>query len=117
LAGADAELPATRGENDDSAERFVEASAWMTSKSLPVSPMTPQPPAIDDVIFFANDPTLPPEPEAFPNCVTFSRCIRHRDQSRLAAIRTGGRTQRCVLRAARAVPRKDGQGKLVGPRH
>ena len=72
---------------------------------------------IDDVIFFANDPNLPPEPEPFPNRVIF-----------LAAFDTGPKEKYwpgdfeivdkdlpagAYWRAARAVPRKDGRGKLV----
>lgn len=72
---------------------------------------------IDDVIFFANDPSLPPEKEPFPNRVIF-----------LAAFDTGpkekywpgdfeivesGLPPGSYWRVARAVPRKDGRGKLV----
>jgi len=72
---------------------------------------------IDDVIFFANDPSLPPDPEPFPNRVIF-----------LAAFDTGPKEKYwpgdfdvvekevplgANWRAARAVPRKDGRGKLV----
>ena len=71
---------------------------------------------IDDVIFFANDPLLAPEPEPFPNRVIF-----------LAAFDTGPKEKywpgtfelverpptNGFWRAARAVPRKDGQGKLI----
>jgi hypothetical protein len=72
---------------------------------------------IDDVIFFANDPDLPTEKEPFPNRVIF-----------LAAFDTGEKEKYwpgdfqivekeaptgAYWRVARAVPRKDGKGKLV----
>jgi hypothetical protein len=72
---------------------------------------------IDDVIFFVNDPDLPPEPEPFPNRVIF-----------LAAFDTGPKVKywpgdfeivekdlptNSNWRVARAVPRKDGRGKLI----
>ena len=72
---------------------------------------------IDDVIFFSNDPTLPPENEAFPTRVIF-----------LAAFDTGpkekywpgdfeivkdGLPPDSYWLAARAIPRKDGRGKLI----
>lgn len=72
---------------------------------------------IDDVIFFANDPDLKPEPEPFPNRVIL-----------LASFDTGPKEKYwpgdfeivennlppdSYWRVARAVPRKDGKGKLV----
>jgi len=71
---------------------------------------------IDDVIFFANDPALPPEPEPFPNRITF-----------LAAFDTGPKEKYwqgdfelvekppagAFWRTARAVPRRDGKSKLI----
>ena len=71
---------------------------------------------IDDVIFFANDPALPPEPEPFPNRVIL-----------LAAFDTGPKEKYwpgdfeiverppagAYWRAARSVPRKDGQGQFI----
>lgn len=71
---------------------------------------------IDDVIFFANDPALPPELEPFPTRVIL-----------LAAFDTGPKEKYwpgefelvetppagAYWRAAKAVPRKDGKGKLV----
>jgi len=71
---------------------------------------------IDDVIFFANDPTLPPEPEPFPNRVIF-----------LAAFDTGPKEKYwpgefdlaeqppagAFWRAARSVTRKDGKGQFT----
>lgn len=72
---------------------------------------------IDDVIFFATDPALPPEKERFPNRVIF-----------LAAFDTGEKEKYwpgdfeladkdapagSYWRVARAVPRKDGKSKLV----
>ncbi len=78
---------------------------------------------IDDVIFFANDPALPPETEPFPNRVIF-----------LAAFDTGtdakskpkywpgemdivtersGAPEGSFWSVARAVPRQDGKGKWL----
>src|SRR6185503_12094107 len=71
---------------------------------------------IDDVIFFADDPVLPPEPEPFPNRVIF-----------LASFDTGPKEKywpgdfelvekppaAAFWRAARAVPRRDGKSKLI----
>jgi hypothetical protein len=72
---------------------------------------------IDDVIFFADDPKLPPEPEPFPNRVIF-----------LAAFDTGPKEKYwpgdfeivekdlpagAYWRVARAVPHKDGAGKWI----
>lgn len=72
---------------------------------------------IDDVIFFATDPSLPPEKEPFPNRVIL-----------LAAFDTGEKEKYwpgdfqivgkeapagAWWRVARAVSRKDGKGKLV----
>jgi hypothetical protein len=72
---------------------------------------------IDDVIFFANDPDLAPEPEPFPNRVIL-----------LAAFDTGPKERYWPgefeivekdlpadsnWRVARAVPRKDGKGKWI----
>ncbi len=72
---------------------------------------------IDDVIFFATDPELLPEPEPFPNRVIL-----------LAAFDTGPKEKYwpgefeivekdlpadSYWRVARAVPRKDGIGKLI----
>lgn len=72
---------------------------------------------IDDVIFFANDPDLPPESEPFPNRVIL-----------LAAFDTGPKEKYWPgefeivekdlpagshWRVARAVPRKNGRGKLI----
>jgi hypothetical protein len=72
---------------------------------------------VDDVILFANDPALPPEPEPFPNRVIF-----------LASFDTGPKEKYwpgefelaerdlprgAFWRAARAVLRRDGKGKLI----
>jgi hypothetical protein len=71
---------------------------------------------IDDVILFANDPALPPEPEPFPNRVVF-----------LAAFDTGPKEKYwpgefelveqppagAWWRAAGNVPRKDGKGQFI----
>lgn len=71
---------------------------------------------IDDVIFFANDPKLPPEPEPFPNRVIF-----------LAAFDTGPKEKYwpgdfelseqppngAWWRAAGCVTRKEGKGRFI----
>lgn len=72
---------------------------------------------IDDVIFFSNDPDLPPEPEPFPNRVIL-----------LAAFDTGPKEKYwpgefeiiekdlpkdSYWNVAKAVPRKDSKGKLI----
>jgi hypothetical protein len=71
---------------------------------------------LDDVVFFANDPGLPPEPEPFPKRVIF-----------LAAFDTGPKEKYWTgdfeivdkqpegawWRAARSVPRKDGKAQIV----
>ena len=71
---------------------------------------------LDDVIFFANDPALPPEPEPFPKRVIL-----------LAAFDTGPKEKYwpgefeivdqpphgAWWRAARSVPRKDGKAQIV----
>jgi hypothetical protein len=104
--------------NDGSAERFTEGERMDDFKIFAGKPAeaTKYRLYIDDVIFFANDPALPPEPEPFPNRVIF-----------LAAFDTGPKEKywpgdfelaekpptNAFWRAARAVPRKDGQGKRV----
>ena len=71
---------------------------------------------LDDVIFYANDPALPPETEPFPNRVIF-----------LAAFDTGPKEKYwpgdfqiveqsptgSYWRAAKSVPRKDGKAAMV----
>jgi hypothetical protein len=72
---------------------------------------------LDDIIFFADDPKLPPEKEPFPNRVIF-----------LAAFDTGPKEKYwpgdfelveknlpadSYWRVARAVPQKDGKGKWI----
>lgn len=71
---------------------------------------------LDDVIFFANDPALPPESEPFPNRVIF-----------LAAFDTGSKEKYwpgdfelvekppagAYWRAARSVPQRSGKGQMV----
>jgi hypothetical protein len=71
---------------------------------------------IDDVIFFATDPALPPEPEPFPNRVIL-----------LAAFDTGPKERYwpgdfelvedppvgAFWRAAKGVPRRDGKGPFI----
>lgn len=71
---------------------------------------------LDDIIFYANDPSLPPESEPFPNRVIF-----------LAAFDTGPKEKYwpgdfeimeqppagSYWRAAKSVPRKDGKAAMV----
>ena len=92
---------------------------------------------IDDAILFANDPKLPPEPEPFPRRVIHLAAfdtgpkekywpgdfeIIDDDNNRESLGLAGGTSSASprkklppdsYWRAARAVPRKDGQGKLV----
>ena len=76
---------------------------------------------IDDVIFYSMDPDLSPEPEPFPNRVIFLAAFdtgtgpRERDQfwPGTHEIVTEGLPPGSFWGAARAVPRKDGKGKLV----
>ena len=105
--------------NDGSAERFAEGERMDDFKVFAGQPADAAKYRllIDDVMFFANDPALPPEPEPFPNRVIF-----------LAAFDTGSKEQYwpgefelaerppadALWRAARAVPRNNGQGKQVG---
>jgi hypothetical protein len=104
--------------NDGSAEPFVEGERMDDFKLLAGQAVDAAQYRllIDDVIFFATDPALPPEPEPFPNRVVF-----------LAAFDTGPKEKywpgsfelaeqppsNAFWRAARAVPRQDGQGKLI----
>jgi hypothetical protein len=104
--------------NDGSAEPFAEGERMDDFKVFAGRPADAAKYRlyIDDVIFFANDPALPPEPEPFPNRVIF-----------LAAFDTGPKEKywpgdfelaekpptNAFWRAARAVTRKDGKGKLV----
>jgi len=103
--------------NNGSREPFVEGERMDDFKIFAGPPAgTACQLQIDDVIFFANDPSLPPEPEPFPNRVIF-----------LAAFDTGPKEKYwpgdfelvekppsgAWWRAARAVPQKKGRGKLV----
>jgi len=104
--------------NDGSAEPFVEGERMDDFKVFAgkAADAAKYRLYIDDVIFFANDPALPSEPEPFPNRVIF-----------LAAFDTGPKEKywpgdfelveqpptNAFWRAARTVPRKDGKGKLV----
>jgi hypothetical protein len=104
--------------NDGSAEPFAEGERMDDFKVFAGKPADAAKFRLhlDDILFFANDPALPPEPEPFPNRVIF-----------LAAFDTGPKEKywpgdfalvehppaKAFWRAARAVPRKDGQGKLV----
>src|SRR5262245_58032681 len=98
--------PFTEGERMDDFKVFAGLPADATRYQL----------LIDDVIFFATDPALPPEPEPFPNRIVF-----------LAAFDTGPKEKywpgdfelsekpptNAFWRAARAVPRRDGKEKWI----
>jgi hypothetical protein len=104
--------------NDGSAEPFADGERMDDFKVFAGQPAAAAKYRlwIDDVIFFANDPARPPESEPFPNRVIF-----------LAAFDTGPKEKywpgdfelverppaNAFWRAARAVPRKDGKGKLI----
>jgi hypothetical protein len=105
--------------NDGSAEPFAEGERMDDFKMFVGKPNDGKEYElfIDDVIFFANDPKLPPEPEPFPNRVIF-----------LAAFDTGPKEKYwpgdfdlvekdlpagSYWRVARAVPRKDSTGKWI----
>ena len=104
--------------NDGSTEGFVEGERMDDFKLFAGQPADAAKYRLllDDVILFASDPALPLEPEPFPNRVIF-----------LAAFDTGPKDKywpgtfelaeqpptNALWRAARAVPRKDGQGKLI----
>src|SRR6185369_9329958 len=104
--------------NDGSAEPFAEGERMDDFKLFAGRPKEASRCElfIDDVIFFANDPTLPPELEPFPRRVIF-----------LAAFDTGPKEKYwpgdfdlvesppagAYWRAARSVPRKEGAGQFV----
>ncbi len=77
---------------------------------------------VDDVIFFANDPALPPEPEPFPNRVIFLAAFdtgidpKSKDKyypGALEIVRPKEAPPGTFWGAANAVPRKDGKGKWI----
>jgi hypothetical protein len=104
--------------NDGSAERFAEGDRMDDFKVLVGQPGSAAKYrlCLDDIIFFATDPDLPPEPEPFPNRVIY-----------LAAFDTGSKEKYwpgdfdlaeqppsgAYWRAARAIPAKNGKGQLV----
>jgi len=104
--------------NDGSAERFVEGERMDDFKLFAGRPSdsTSYDALIDDVIFFANDPALPPEPEPFPNRVIL-----------LAAFDTGPKEKYwpedfeiaetppagAFWRAAKSVPRRNGGKQFI----
>ncbi len=106
--------------NDGSAERFGEGERMDDFKVIAGSPTQAAnyELLLDDVIFFANDPSLPPEPEPFPNRVIL-----------LAAFDTGPKhpywpgdytiaetpPEGAFWRTARSVPRRDGPQMVVLP--
>jgi hypothetical protein len=117
---ADATMNFTRDarRNDGSAERFVEGERMDDFKLFAGKPADAARYRllIDDVIFFATDPALPPEPEPFPNRVIL-----------LAAFDTGEKEKYwpgdfeivekppgdAWWRAAKAVPQKNGKEKWM----
>ena len=77
---------------------------------------------VDDIIFFADDPALPPDPEPFPNRVMyvagFDTGISPKDRPKYFPgefeIATGKNSPPGAYWAtARAVPMKDGKGKWI----
>jgi hypothetical protein len=104
--------------NDGSSERFGEGERMDDFKLFAGKPdeAAQHEVFIDDVVFFANDPALPPEPEPFPNRVIL-----------LAAFDTGPKEKYwpgdfeivekppagAFWRAARSVPRRSGRGQFI----
>lgn len=105
--------------NDGSAEPFQAGERMDDFKTFVGSPNDGREYALylDDIIFFADDPRLPPEPEPFPRRVIF-----------LAGFDTGPKETYwpgdfeileqdlpadSYWRVASAVPRKEGQGKWI----
>jgi hypothetical protein len=104
--------------NDRSGRRFQEGERMDDFKMFagPPERAAKYKLSIDDVIFFANDPTLPPEPEPFPNRVIF-----------LAGFDTGPKEKYwpgeftivdnpprgADWRAAESVPRPNARGQIV----
>jgi hypothetical protein len=78
---------------------------------------------IDDVIFFAEDPSLPPEQEPFPNRVIFLAAFDTGTDARNKpkywpgemeiVTRTKGAPEGAYWGVAQAVPRREGKGKWI----
>jgi hypothetical protein len=73
---------------------------------------------IDDLIFFAEDPTLPPESERFPNRVIFLAAFDTGPKDRywpgdFEIVEERAAPPDSYWRVARAILRKDGKGKLI----
>jgi hypothetical protein len=72
---------------------------------------------IDDVIFFDDDPALPPEPEPFPRRIIYLAGFDTGEKEKYwrgdGELVADGLPPGSAWRAMRAVPRKDGRGKLV----
>jgi hypothetical protein len=77
---------------------------------------------VDDLLFFAEDPALPPEPEPFPNRVIFLAAFdtgndpKSKDKYYPGAMEIPSRKETpagSYWNAAKAVPRKDGAGKWI----
>lgn len=71
---------------------------------------------IDDVIFFANDPELPPEPEPFPNRVIFLAAFDTGPKEKYwpGEFKLAERPPRGAhWRAAESIARKDGEGRTI----
>jgi hypothetical protein len=72
---------------------------------------------IDDVIFFAEDPALPPEPEPFPNRVIYLAAFDTGPQERYwpgaFELVEEGAPPGSYWRVARAVPQENGKGKWI----
>jgi hypothetical protein len=73
---------------------------------------------IDDVVFFAEDPALPPETEPFPNRVILLAAFDTGEKEKywpgdFEIVEGAKAPAGAYWRAARAVPRKDAKGKWI----
>jgi len=72
---------------------------------------------IDDVIFFSEDPSLPPDPQPFPNRVIYLAAFdtgpKEKYWPREFELAEKGLPAGAYWRSARAVPRKGGNGKWI----
>ncbi len=108
-------VPFREGERMDDLKIFVGDAKRADSYDL----------LVDDVIFFSNDPSLPPEPEPFPNRVIFLAALDTGTDPKVRAkywpgdfeIVTASGSSRAPAGSnwgvARAVPRQRGAGKWI----
>jgi hypothetical protein len=105
--------------NDGSAEPFAEGERMDDFKVFVGKPGDGRDYQLllDDVIFFALDPRLPPEEEPFPNRVLFLAAFDTGEKEKYwpgdFEIVEKGLPAGSYWRVARALPRKDGKGKWV----